>query len=147
MKNLNSLKICFNYAENMDELGCLHSVTQLTLRGNMDISSMSAASFPPNLTSLTLNASAREDPMRVLEKLPELLHLKLCSTYGGKELVISGGGFPALKILRFKCMLNLNNIKIGKDALQELKKLEIYRCGELEKNIPEELRSRVESIN
>lgn len=94
MKNLNSLKICFNYAENMDELGCLHSVTQLTLRGNMDISSMSAASFPSNLTSLTLNASAREDPMRVLEKLPELLHLKLCSTYGGKELVISGGGFP-----------------------------------------------------
>lgn len=122
-------------------INTLHRLTRLKLHGRMSTFFTGANEFPPNLTHLTLLKSNHSgDPMPVLEKLPKLLYLKLdgvCYV----EMVVSEDGFPQLEVLILRNLPNVQNIRFGKGAVPELKRLEIYRCSrDLVANLPEELR-------
>ncbi|KAJ4713306.1 Disease resistance protein [Melia azedarach] len=85
--------------------------------------------FPPNLTELSLQWSyLMEDPMKKLEKLPNLRVLKLKqSSYVGKEMVCSGGWFPQLRFLKLS-NLCLERWRIEEGAMKNLRNLEIVDC-------------------
>ncbi|PIN24197.1 Apoptotic ATPase [Handroanthus impetiginosus] len=125
--------------QSLDRLVSLHHLTQLRVIGVLT-KLPCASNFPPNLSSLTLKRSNLEqDPMPILEKLPKLLYLKLAGAYKGEEIAISHEGFPSLKVLSLRMLLNLRNIKLEKGGMSELKQLEIYDCTNLDR-LPEELK-------
>uniref|UniRef100_A0A165WMV7 Uncharacterized protein n=1 Tax=Daucus carota subsp. sativus TaxID=79200 RepID=A0A165WMV7_DAUCS len=88
--------------------------------------------FPPNLTELSLKDSfLAEDPMPILEKLQSLRVLKMKQTsFLGKELVCSSGGFPQLQYLKFG-FLTFTTWTIEEGALSNLRQLEIVECKRL----------------
>lgn len=90
------------------------------------------AEFPPNLTELSLQGTnLMNDPMPKLEKLPNLRILKLKrSSYVGRELVCSSGGFPQLHFLKLS-FVSLEKWIIEDGALCNLKQLEIIECKKL----------------
>ncbi|XP_035541781.1 probable disease resistance RPP8-like protein 2 [Juglans regia] len=89
--------------------------------------------FPPNLTELSLqNSFLTEDPMEKLEKLPNLRVLKLKqSSYVGKEMICSSGGFPQLKILKLSFLYSVEMWRIAEKAMCNLRELEIVECKRL----------------
>ncbi|KAG6625230.1 hypothetical protein CIPAW_16G082300 [Carya illinoinensis] len=89
--------------------------------------------FPPNLTELSLqNSFLTEDPMEKLEKLPNLRVLKLKqSSYVGKEMICSSGGFPQLQILKLSFLLSVEMWRIAEKAMSNLRELEIVECKRL----------------
>ncbi|KAL0303012.1 UNVERIFIED_CONTAM: putative disease resistance protein [Sesamum radiatum] len=123
----------------LDRLSLLHSLTQLKLDVFMT-KLPDATNFPPNLSYLSLHGTLlEEDPMPVLQELPKLLYLKMFDAYYGEVMEISQKGFPKLKLLSLHCLLELRNIEVGRGAMPELKRLEIYKCPHLE-SLPKELR-------
>ncbi|KAL5555337.1 hypothetical protein UlMin_037573 [Ulmus minor] len=84
-------------------------------------------SLPPSLTKLVLEGSdMKEDPMKVLEKLPNLKFLRLgSSSYMGAEMTCSVGGFPVLEILELKGLSEVEVWKIDQSAMPSLKRLDI----------------------
>ena len=99
--------------------------------------------FPYSLTDLTLSGSGLvEDPMRSLEKLPNLRSLKLLSkSYLGKKMVCLLGGFPQLRVLKLWKLEQLEEWNVEKGSLQALRFLEIRFCTSL-KLLPTELPDR-----
>ncbi|XP_035541780.1 disease resistance protein RPP8-like isoform X2 [Juglans regia] len=89
--------------------------------------------FPPNLTELSLkNSFLTEDPMEKLEKLPNLRVLKLKqSSYVGKEMICSSGGFPQLQILKLSFLFIVERWQIAEKAMCSLRELEIVECKRL----------------
>ncbi|XP_040999267.1 probable disease resistance RPP8-like protein 2 [Juglans microcarpa x Juglans regia] len=89
--------------------------------------------FPPNLTELSLqNSFLTEDPMEKLEKLPNLRVLKLKqSSYVGKEMICSSGGFPQLQILKLSFLSSVEMWRIAEKAMCSLRELEIVQCKRL----------------
>ncbi|KAJ1439849.1 P-loop containing nucleoside triphosphate hydrolase [Sesbania bispinosa] len=80
------------------------------------------------------------DPMRTLEKLPNLRLLELqLDSFLGKQLVCSSKGFPQLKSLLVSDLPNLEEWKLEKGSMPSLSKLEISNCTELEM-VPDGLR-------
>ncbi|XP_058184260.1 inactive disease susceptibility protein LOV1-like [Rhododendron vialii] len=76
----------------------------------------------PNLKYLCLQASGlTEDPMPMLEKLPELTVL-LLDSYLGKKLVCTAGEFPQLEILQLT-NASLKEIQVGRGGMPVLKGL------------------------
>ncbi|KAI8025305.1 putative disease resistance protein [Camellia lanceoleosa] len=69
-------------------LGC-HHLHKLILLGSMTLVNKLPDQFPPNLTKLNLEETKlEEDPMPTLEKLPNLMSLKLLGdSYIGKEMM------------------------------------------------------------
>ncbi|GAB2267632.1 hypothetical protein Dimus_002613 [Dionaea muscipula] len=67
-----------------------------------------------------------QDPMPILEKLPQLRSLGLHFCYDGWNLVCSAGGFPKLTSLTIDGLSRLEEWTVEPEALPELKKLEIY---------------------
>ncbi|XP_057801887.1 probable disease resistance protein At1g58602 [Salvia miltiorrhiza] len=110
----------------LDRLGILQSVGTLKLDGLLG---RLPTSFPPNIESLTLvNSCLDEDPMPLLEKLPELKYLKLRNAYTGQQMVILPKGFPGLTVLCIEELWNLRNVQCGEGAIFQLEKLEIHDC-------------------
>ena len=99
--------------------------------------------FPYSLTDLTLSGSGLvEDPMRSLEKLPNLRSLKLLAkSYLGKKMVCLLGGFPQLRVLKLWKLEQLEEWNVEKGSLQALRFLEIRFCTSL-KLLPTELPDR-----
>ncbi|KAH7674135.1 P-loop containing nucleoside triphosphate hydrolase protein [Dioscorea alata] len=89
--------------------------------------------FPQNLSKLTLRASMLEDdPMPVLEKLRNLIVLRLMKgTYAGKEMVCSAGGFPRLRVLEISCLEYLECWRIEDCSMANLLYLSISVCRKL----------------
>ncbi|KAG7942016.1 hypothetical protein I3843_16G078000 [Carya illinoinensis] len=89
--------------------------------------------FPPNLTELSLQYSfLSEDPMEKLEKLPNLRVLKLKqSSYVGKEMICSSGGFPQLQVLKLSFLFYVETWRIAEKAMSNLRELEIVQCKRL----------------
>ncbi|CAI9780890.1 unnamed protein product [Fraxinus pennsylvanica] len=88
--------------------------------------------FPPYLTELSLEGSfLLEDPMLKLEKLPNLRVLKLKqSSFVGKELICSRGGFTQLHFLKLS-FLFVEKLRIEDGALSNLRQLEIIDCKQI----------------
>ncbi|KAJ0048888.1 hypothetical protein Pint_16379 [Pistacia integerrima] len=86
--------------------------------------------FPPNLTELCLQSSfLMEDPMKKLEKLQNLRVLRLKeSSYVGKEMVCSSGGFPQLHFLKLSRLNSVQRWRIEEGAMCNLRQLEIVEC-------------------
>ena len=122
----------------MDEIGMLVTLRKIKLDGRLSMLP-SAASFPQFISSLILvNTCLDEDPMPVLEKLPNLERLKLQNAYTDREMVIRQyNGFPMLKALHINEMWNLRRIQVG-CAMWALTELEIKNCPHLE-TLPEEI--------
>ena len=66
-----------------------------------------------------------EDPLKVLQALPNLMQLRLHDGYGGEQLHIEGGGFQKLKFLHLLNLGGLNRLIIDEGALPLLEKLVI----------------------
>ncbi|RZC47300.1 hypothetical protein C5167_040254 [Papaver somniferum] len=90
--------------------------------------------FPPNLRKLTLmNSHIENDPMVILEKLPNLEFLIMhYNSYVGKKMVCSQKGFPRLKLLKLCGLMRLEEWTVEEGALDRLTHLRIYTCKRLE---------------
>ncbi|KAL8111389.1 putative disease resistance protein At1g50180 [Apium graveolens] len=88
-----------------------------------------------------------EDPMVLLEKLPNLHILHLYDAYIGAEMVCTATGFPKLKELNLSSLSGLRRWRVDEGALQNLTSIWLYECPELEM-LPEGLKhlSALESL-
>ncbi|XP_075670915.1 disease resistance protein RPM1-like [Castanea sativa] len=76
-----------------------------------------------------------EDPLKVLQAVPNLMSLWLYDVYGGEQLHIEGRSFQKLKELRFENLGGLNRMIIDEGALPFLEFLGISDCPQL-KEVP-----------
>uniref|UniRef100_A0A2N9J952 Uncharacterized protein n=1 Tax=Fagus sylvatica TaxID=28930 RepID=A0A2N9J952_FAGSY len=84
------------------------------------------------LTKLTLWGSRLvEDPMPVLEKLPNLRVLRGWEAFIGLQMVCSDKGFPQLKSLLLRGLPNLQEWTVEAGAMPSLFRLEISDCNKL----------------
>ncbi|KAL2229610.1 UNVERIFIED_CONTAM: putative disease resistance RPP8-like protein 2 [Sesamum indicum] len=92
---------------------------------------------------LTLNLEGcyiKEDPMKILEKLPVLTSLRFQShAYVGRKMVCSASGFPKLTELTLSSLRNLEEWRVEERAMPNLSRLIIQVCVKL-KMIPEGLK-------
>lgn len=88
-----------------------------------------------------------EDPMILLEKLPNLLILHLYDAYMGAEMVCTAKGFPRLKELYLSLLPGLRIWRVDEGALQNVTSIWMYECPKLEM-LPEGLKylSALESL-
>ncbi|XP_058112846.1 disease resistance protein RPM1-like [Magnolia sinica] len=73
----------------------------------------------------------RDDPLKALQSLPNLVELYLDRAYDGKELCCEGRGYPRLKKLWLFELSGLKNVRVEKGAMSSLEELYIRRCEEL----------------
>ncbi|KAI3997549.1 hypothetical protein MKX01_029380 [Papaver californicum] len=92
-----------------------------------------SVSFPPNLCKLTLKWSCiTEDPMPVLERLPNLTFLHLGFNASDRnQMVCSPGGFAHLQVLQLYSLENLEELIVEKTALESLTSMSIEKCVQL----------------
>ena len=76
-----------------------------------------------------------EDPLKVLQALPNLMYLQLHDGYGGEQLHIEGEGFQKLKRLWLRNLGGLNRLIIDEGALPLLEHLDIGDSPQL-KEVP-----------
>ena len=97
--------------------------------------------FSSNLVKLDLRRTClEEDPMPILEKLPNLKILRLIeSTFSRKDMVCSEGGFHLLQFLLLERLYSLEEWRVEEGAMSSLNHLKIEYCWELE-SIPKGLR-------
>lgn len=140
LKNLTCLNLRLNGLKStasLDKLSTLHHITRLKLQGPLN----TLPNFPPNLSCLSLvGTSLDEDPMPVLEMLPNLCYLKLDCAYNGKKMVVSRNGFLMLEVLSIFNLSILGKIKVKSGGMLRIKQVEIDNCPDL-KSLPSELRS------
>ncbi|RWR73948.1 disease resistance protein RPM1-like protein [Cinnamomum micranthum f. kanehirae] len=90
-----------------------------------------------NLAWLHLRESRlKEDPLSLLEALPNLMFLRLARAYVGEELCFRHGCFLKLKVLVIYEIPKLNMIKIENGSMTCIKALQLQECPGL-KRIPE----------
>ncbi|XP_047947693.1 probable disease resistance protein RF9 [Salvia hispanica] len=131
---------CFRSMPCLDEIGAVNGIWELRLIGRL-ARLPSANNSLQGIFYLTLvNTCLDEDPMPLLEKLPNLYDLKLRNAYTGREMVIQCNGFPCLHILCINESWNLRTMQIGEGAISKLTQLEIKNCPHLE-TLPEEIGS------
>ncbi|KAF3434079.1 hypothetical protein FNV43_RR25182 [Rhamnella rubrinervis] len=125
----------------LEPLSSCHSLTELHVDGKLSVEILNSncrsplQNLPASLTRLTLERSnlTDQDPMQVLEKLPNLMFLRLSSEmYLGSEMVCSANGFPKLKTLQLGFMRQLKKWTTQNDAMPCLKKLHIISVPNLD---------------
>ncbi|GMN35297.1 hypothetical protein TIFTF001_048441 [Ficus carica] len=123
----------------LQPLSDCHLLTKLHLEGRIPEGNLQY--LPPSLVKLTLVVSdIHQDPMPVLEKLPNLRFLWLAdNSYRGSEMACSADGFPKLEILRLVDLRSLEEWRIEKGAMPSLNRLLIEKLENLEM-IPEGLK-------
>ena len=72
-----------------------------------------------------------DDPLKVVQALPNLMEIRLFDGYEGERLHIEGGGFKKLKLLGLRNLRRLNRLIIDKGVLPLLVKLRIGPCPQL----------------
>ncbi|GMY36617.1 disease resistance protein RPM1-like [Fagus crenata] len=139
MTKLRSLDISSTSEEEVLELHLMSSppplLQSLCLRGRLE-------RFPEWISKLKSIASIglywsklMDDPLMVLQTLPNLMSLWLYDGYGGEQLDIKGGGFLKLKVLGLQKLGELNRLIIGEGALTLLEKFVIGPSPQL-KEVP-----------
>ncbi|KAG2721140.1 hypothetical protein I3843_02G054500 [Carya illinoinensis] len=76
-----------------------------------------------------------DDPLVLLQKLPNLVHLELLQAFGGDTLYFRTGGFKKLKVLGLDEFSELRCMQVEAGAMPCVEKLIIQRC-ELLKRVP-----------
>ncbi|KAK7259635.1 hypothetical protein RIF29_25247 [Crotalaria pallida] len=89
------------------------------------------------LVKLRLSLSMlKDDPLKSLKNLPNLLRLSLCdNAYSGEILHFEGGGFPKVKKLFLSRLNRIQSVIIDKEALLDLEYLSVDRIPHL-KEVP-----------
>ncbi|XP_008779382.4 disease resistance RPP8-like protein 3 [Phoenix dactylifera] len=126
--------VLFARAPNLHQLRSLTLYGQLLLKQQQQLPDSSQ--FSPNLTKLKLSYSLLEqDPMPVLEKLPNLSFLGLVvDAYVGKSMLCSSaGGFPRLHHLILYHLTNLEEWRLEAGTMPSLTHLTIIGCKKLKK--------------
>ncbi|XP_052176840.1 putative disease resistance protein At1g50180 isoform X2 [Diospyros lotus] len=114
----------------------------LTIRGIIvgKLSDYLSSSSLVNLVNLSMmNSLLEDDPMPILEMLPNLRSLVLHNAFVGKEVFCSIGGFPHLQYLSLCYIDNLEEWRVEEGAMPNLSELQITSCKELKK-IPDGLK-------
>lgn len=97
--------------------------------------------LPTSLTKLILcDSGLKEDPMPILEKLPNLRFLGLQNAYVGSEIVCGAEGFQRLETLQLFSLEEVTRWEVGEYAMPNLKRLHIKHMLELAM-IPEGLKN------
>ncbi|KAL3505956.1 hypothetical protein ACH5RR_031338 [Cinchona calisaya] len=124
------------------QLFCCSNLQHLLLLGHLGWKLPNYDSnFLKNLLDLRLDSSyLEEDPMQILEKLPNLERLWFWNNvFVGKEMVCRSTGFPQLRLLVLDFLHSLEKWTVEKLAMLNLSYLEIRSCESLGM-IPEGLR-------
>ncbi|KAK9755786.1 hypothetical protein RND81_01G050600 [Saponaria officinalis] len=110
------------------------NLIKLELKGGLS-GSMNNLIFPTNMKKLLLDfCGLLQDPMPVLEKLPNLACLCFDhQAYMGKSLLCSASGFPQLTYLRLNGLKNLEEFQVEKGGMLHLRLLEVKSCERLTK--------------
>ncbi|KAF8394127.1 hypothetical protein HHK36_020332 [Tetracentron sinense] len=74
-----------------------------------------------------------DDPLQVLQALPNLVKLTLLWAYDGDELCFKAGGFQTLKIICLSKFERLKLIRVEEGAMRHLEELKLNECKMLEK--------------
>ncbi|CAH8256476.1 unnamed protein product [Arabidopsis lyrata] len=93
--------------------------------------------FPSHLTTISLtDCRLVEDPLSMLEKLPNLYELSLLNTsFCGRRMVCSGGGFPQLHKLKLSGLDDLEEWIVKEGSMPLLHTLSIRRCNKLKEHL------------
>ncbi|XP_049391688.1 acyltransferase Pun1-like [Solanum stenotomum] len=95
--------------------------------------------FPNSITMMVLSFSGlTEDPMPILEMLPNLRNLDLFRAYEGKE-IISDNNFSQLEFLHLTELEKLKRWLLGTNVMPLIKGLGIHNCPNL-KEIPQRMK-------
>ncbi|KAH9804400.1 Disease resistance protein RPM1 [Citrus sinensis] len=132
LENLESLTVVMTSKEEILDLQSLSSPLQylqrLYLTGNMK-------KLPDwifkvkNLIKLGLELSGlTEEPIRVLQALPNLLELRLVGTYNYELFHFEAGWFPKLQILKLRDFVAVKSVIIEKGAMPDIRELQIGPC-------------------
>ncbi|XP_021752968.1 disease resistance protein RPP8-like [Chenopodium quinoa] len=130
--------------EHVNALISFANLIKLELKGEVSVP-IHDLKFPPNLKKLVLDfCGIMQDPMPVLEKLPNLTSLCLDhQAYVGQKMICSASGFPQLTYLRLHGLKSLHELNVEHGAMPNLKYLEVRICERLTK-IPEDLPEQVQ---
>ncbi|KAL2337277.1 hypothetical protein Fmac_011723 [Flemingia macrophylla] len=140
LAHLQSLKVTVIGDDEVMDLGSISSLPQLRrlkLKARLD-------KIPNWISKLDCIVNLRlalcnfkDDPLRSLEKLPNLLQLSLWDkAYDGEILHFQSEGFPKLKELSLARFLRLNSIIIDREALPLLEHFSIIKMPHLKKVSP-----------
>ncbi|CAI9109021.1 OLC1v1008751C3 [Oldenlandia corymbosa var. corymbosa] len=138
MISMSVVDCCFNSGQGFTLLRKLMMTRNIC---ELDVTGVTISEFPEYEFNFCLNlkilrmvyCTIEKDPMKTLEKLPQLRCLHLCQrSFLGKEMVCSEGGFPQLKEL---CLFDLPSWEtwtLQQGTLPCLSTLSISRCPKLE---------------
>ncbi|KAL6321054.1 hypothetical protein AAG906_012039 [Vitis piasezkii] len=118
-----------------DGLGKLPQLKKLRIKDGCFKNSL--AFYPKNLMKLTLQDCVLGDSMLTLRNLTNLRVLKLMGNSCGENMVFSPGEFLQLELLGLHWLRKLEELKVEKGALPELKALQIR--GRKMKKVPQGL--------
>ncbi|KAF7124003.1 hypothetical protein RHSIM_Rhsim12G0122700 [Rhododendron simsii] len=78
-------------------------------------------------------SNLKDDPLKALQGLPNLVILELRDAYAGKELRCEvSEGYPRLKKLGLMILRQLKSVRVEQGAMAELRELDIASCEKLE---------------
>ncbi|XP_026665888.2 disease resistance protein RPM1-like [Phoenix dactylifera] len=134
MNNLRSISVTSIGMDEVLDLQYLKSppsdLQRLYLRGPLE-TLPNWISTLQNLVRMRLRWSKlKEDSLRVLQVLPNLVELTLIRAYDGVQLYYQKGGFQKLKILDLEQLDNLNYVMLD-GAMPNLQKMYIRQCVQL----------------
>ncbi|XP_031113155.1 disease resistance protein RPM1-like [Ipomoea triloba] len=140
-------------------LGKLHKLRSLNLKSIeedviLDVNYLSSP--PPLLQNLYLTGSLRkmppwikslhnlvkvyfrwskleDDPLELLQDLPNLVHLEFLVGYTGETLHFNAGKFRSLRLLNLDKLEELRSVVIDEGAMPHLERLVIQRCSFMER--------------
>ncbi|KAM7462464.1 hypothetical protein LguiA_030585 [Lonicera macranthoides] len=119
---------------------CVHELEIDGSLGNKLPGYNNISTFPSRLTKLDLfDSKLVEDPMPILEALPNLRSLYLWNAFEGEEMVCSSNGFLQLRSLKLRWLDNFHSWRVEDGAMPKLSHLDFYKCRSL-RIIPNGLR-------
>ncbi|XP_016572461.2 disease resistance protein RPP13 [Capsicum annuum] len=143
LKQLHTLFLVCKYDESFPPLEFLNfcqMLHKLWLKGRIEKLPPSDT-FSNSITMMSLSHSKLiEDPMPILEMLPNLRNLDLVAAYEGKEISCSDNNFGQLEFLRLESLENLERWYLATSAMPLIKGLGIHNCPKLNE-IPERMKN------
>ena len=108
---------------------CVHELRIDVYLGNKLLGYNNISIFPSRLTELNLFQSKLvEDPMPILEALPNLRILLLSEAFEGEEIVCFSNGFLQLRSLKLKWLGNLQSWRVEDGAMPKPSRLQFDSC-------------------
>lgn len=114
----------------MESLSGCHLLSKLVVEGKLQEDIRSRHSIlhflPESLAKLVLiRSEIKQDPMAILERLPNLRFLQLHNSYTGSKMVCSAHGFPKLETLKLISLFDVEEWNVKENSMPSLKILHI----------------------